>query len=173
MNSAHQKETWTVTQCAAAWKVKEVTWRYYVATDRAPQPLPGFDKQRRRRWSPEAVLDYPRPGQGQRTDLTARRIGEMFAVAKGIAGDRHYNEWSKLDEQIMSGNPGAARWIVTAARRWASHSKVHTQALARIEVLSEQVGDLGAAILPMRMRSRIASSEGAARADLQAKEQQP
>lgn len=61
--------TWTTDQCAAAWGVKPSTWRAYVAAGRAPQPLPGYDDNRRRRWDAEQVRGWRRPGQGARTDL--------------------------------------------------------------------------------------------------------
>ena len=34
-----------------------------------PSPLPGYDDDRKRRWDPDAVLSFPRAGQGHRTDL--------------------------------------------------------------------------------------------------------
>lgn len=149
-------ETWTADRCAAEWGVSESSWRSYVATGRAPAPLPGYDEQRRRRWNPSTVREYPRPGQGQRTDLTARRIGEMLALAKAIAGDRHYNEWSKLSERLYTGTPAAVRNLPPAARRWAKRQPQHAGTLARIEELATQVGDLGAAQLSLRMREQIA-----------------
>ena len=66
-----ERETWTVEQCAEAWRVKPSTWRYYVHRGLAPQPLPGYDDDRKRRWDPGAVMTFPRPGQGRRTDLQA------------------------------------------------------------------------------------------------------
>lgn len=62
-------DTWTADECAAAWGVKPSTWRSYVATGRAPNPLPGYDDQRRRRWDAAHVRDWQRPGRGHRTDL--------------------------------------------------------------------------------------------------------
>jgi hypothetical protein len=66
-------ETWTADQCAAEWGgISPSTWRAYVSQGRAPQPLPGYDEQRRRRWDPAVVraAKERRPGQGRRTDLT-------------------------------------------------------------------------------------------------------
>jgi hypothetical protein len=62
-------ETWTADECAAAWGIKVGTWRDYVARGYAPQPLPGYDEQRRRRWDPEKVRDRPAKRQGARNDL--------------------------------------------------------------------------------------------------------
>lgn len=62
-------DTWTVDQCAATWGVKPSTWRKYVASGFAPAPLDGYDDQRRRRWDPDTVRMFPRPGRGARTDL--------------------------------------------------------------------------------------------------------
>jgi DNA-directed RNA polymerase specialized sigma24 family protein len=58
-------ETWTSHECAAAWGVKTPTWLGYVARGQAPQPLPGHDEKRRRRWDAEAVRSFPRPGVGR------------------------------------------------------------------------------------------------------------
>lgn len=63
------RETWTADQCAAAWGIKPSTWRDYVSSGYAPRPLPGYDEQRRRRWNPDEVRNWPRPGRGKRTDL--------------------------------------------------------------------------------------------------------
>lgn len=155
-------EVWLAARCAAEWKVAESSWRAYVSTGRAPKPLPGYDELRRRRWLPQAVRDYPRPGQGQRNDLTAQHVGEMLALAKGIAGDRHYDEWSKLSGRLFTGTPAAVRNLPPAARRWAKRQRRHAEALARIEELAAQVGDLGAAQLSLRMREQIAIAEAKA-----------
>jgi hypothetical protein len=61
--------TWNADECAAAWGVKPSTWRAYVANGRAPQPLPGYDDNRRRRWNPDHVRGWQRPGRGARTNL--------------------------------------------------------------------------------------------------------
>ncbi|MHA6795653.1 hypothetical protein ACVGVM_19360 [Pseudonocardia bannensis] len=58
-------ETWTSHECAEAWGVKTPTWLGYVARGQAPQPLPGYDEKRRRRWDAEAVRAFPRPGAGK------------------------------------------------------------------------------------------------------------
>jgi hypothetical protein len=65
-------ETWTVSRCAQEWGISPSTWRSYVAAGRAPEPLPGYDENRQRRWLPQAVRDYRRPGRGTRTDLATR-----------------------------------------------------------------------------------------------------
>lgn len=146
-------------QCADCWQISPKTWRAYVATDRAPRPLPGYDEQRRRRWDPATVRDYPRPGRGQRTDLTARRIGELVALATLIAGDRHYDERSKIEARVFDGNPGGVRSLIKGARRWAARQPGQAERLARVEQLATEIGELGSAVLPLRMRERIASSE--------------
>ena len=155
-------DTWTADRCAEEWDVAVATWRGYVATDRAPRPLPGYDEQRRRRWSPEAVRTYPRPGQGQRTDLAAGKIGELLALAKVIAGDRHYDECSKIGARVFDGDPGGVRSMIAGARRWARRSPDQTGRLARVEALATELGDLGAALLPMRMREQILIAEAKA-----------
>lgn len=57
--------TWTSDECARAWGVKTQTWLGYVARGQAPEPLPGLDEQRRRRWDPEQVRAFTRPGVGR------------------------------------------------------------------------------------------------------------
>ncbi|HEY2763431.1 MAG TPA: hypothetical protein VGJ13_05375 [Pseudonocardiaceae bacterium] len=108
----------------------------------------------------EELRAIPGPAQGQRNDLTAQRIGEMVAAARVIAeGADRYDEWSKLDARIIDGNPGAVRALVPATRRWARRNRAQAAALARFEMLNSQIGDLGAAILPMRMREQIIIAE--------------
>jgi hypothetical protein len=58
-------DTWTSAECAEAWGVKTATWLGYVARSQAPEPLPGLDERRRRRWDPEQVRSFPRPGVGR------------------------------------------------------------------------------------------------------------
>lgn len=60
---------WNADQCAYVWGITPSTWRAYVGTGRAPQPLPGYDTDRRRQWDADAVMAWQRPGQGARTDL--------------------------------------------------------------------------------------------------------
>lgn len=71
--------TWTAEQCAQHWQIQMSTWRDYVSRDYAPQPLPGFDDQRRRRWDPDAVKESyaHRPGRGARTDIARLRTAEQ------------------------------------------------------------------------------------------------
>lgn len=54
--------TWTSSQCAEAWGVKTPTWLGYVSRGQAPAPLPGSDPKR---WDPDAVRSFPRPGAGR------------------------------------------------------------------------------------------------------------
>jgi hypothetical protein len=77
-------ETWTGTECAAAWGVKPATWLGYVSRGQAPPALPGSPK----RWDVEAVRSFPRPGAGRsRTGAGAEAealLAEMAAVAAEI-----------------------------------------------------------------------------------------
>jgi len=57
--------TWTSTECAEAWGVRPATWLGYVSRGQAPPPLPDPDERGRRRWDPEAVRSFPRPGVGR------------------------------------------------------------------------------------------------------------
>ena len=57
--------TWTSAECAAAWGVQPATWLGYVSRGQAPPPLPDADERGRRRWDPEAVRAFPRPGAGR------------------------------------------------------------------------------------------------------------
>lgn len=88
-----ETETWTTDRCAAEWGVAASTWRDAVADGRAPRPLPGFDEQRRRRWDPDTVRDWARPGRGARTDLSApvltddaREVAAMLAELVAVHG---------------------------------------------------------------------------------------
>jgi hypothetical protein len=79
--------TWTAQECAEHWGVEMSTWRDYVSRDYAPQPLPGFDDQRRRRWDPAAVRKAfdERPGRGARTDITRAKQGQAATAARSKA----------------------------------------------------------------------------------------
>lgn len=77
--------TWTAEQCADYWGIQMSTWRDYVSRDYAPQALPGFDEQRRRRWDPDAVKAAfdKRPGRGARTDITRQKEAEKAVAKRG------------------------------------------------------------------------------------------
>ena len=57
--------TWTSAECAEAWGVRPATWLGYVSRGQAPPPLPDADERGRRRWDPESVRSFPRPGVGR------------------------------------------------------------------------------------------------------------
>lgn len=97
--------TWTVEQCAAAWDIKPATWRAYVASGHAPRPLPGYDAQRRRRWDPAVVRDYPRPGRGARTDLDRLSLPTVTNV------DYPHRDESLLYPESAELREGAVRTI--------------------------------------------------------------
>lgn len=166
----------TAAQAAAERGISESRMRDLIREARIEAASREPGRKGRNLYPAEKIRAIPAPAQGQRNDLTAQRIGEMFAIAKGIAeATDRYDEWSKIDEQAVSGNPGAVRSLLPAARRWAKRRRAHVEAVARIEALAEQVGDLGAAILPMRMREQIIIAEAKALAALQAttEENQP
>lgn len=61
-----QDREWIAKQCADAWGVKPATWRSYVARGQAPQPSRRVGATPV--WDPAVVMNWPRPGQGARTD---------------------------------------------------------------------------------------------------------
>jgi hypothetical protein len=81
-------ETWTSHECAQAWGVKTPTWLGYVTRGQAPEPLPGHDEQGRRRWDPDVVRAFPRPGAGRARSGAGPEaealLDEMREVAEGI-----------------------------------------------------------------------------------------
>lgn len=73
--------TWTSAECAAAWGVKPATWLGYVSRGQAPPPLPEPDERGRRRWDPDAVRAFPRPGAGRsRAGATAENAALLAAM---------------------------------------------------------------------------------------------
>ncbi len=82
------EQTWTSDECADAWGIKTPTWLGYVARGQAPPPLPGLDDRRRKRWDPERVRDFPRPGAGRSRAGAGPEaealLAEMRAVAERI-----------------------------------------------------------------------------------------
>ncbi|MGI5129637.1 helix-turn-helix domain-containing protein [Pseudonocardia sp. CA-107938] len=75
-------ETWSSAECAAAWGIKPATWLGYVSRGQAPAPLAGPGP---RRWDPEAVQSFPRPGVGRSragaTPAATELLDRMRAVA--------------------------------------------------------------------------------------------
>ena len=57
--------TWTAQQCAEAWGVRVPTFLAYVSRGQAPAPLPDPGPDGRRRWDPDALRSWPRPGAGR------------------------------------------------------------------------------------------------------------
>lgn len=76
-------ETWTSRKCAEAWGVKTPTWLGYVSRGQAPAPLPGTDPKR---WDPDAVRSFPRPGVGRsRAAATAEATALLEEMADTAA----------------------------------------------------------------------------------------
>ncbi len=57
--------SWTAQQCAEAWGVRVPTFLAYVSRGQAPAPLPDPGPDGRRRWDPDALRSWPRPGAGR------------------------------------------------------------------------------------------------------------
>lgn len=79
-------ETWTSDECAAAWGVRTPTWLGYVSRGQAPEPLPGHDEQRRRRWDAEAVRSFPRPGAGRARAGASPEAAELLREMAEVTG---------------------------------------------------------------------------------------
>lgn len=91
--------TWSSRECAEEWGVKTPTWLSYVSRGQAPPPLPGAGGGPRR-WDPDAVRAFPRPGVGRSrsgagpeaeallAEMTevAERIEELRARQRELAG---------------------------------------------------------------------------------------
>jgi len=78
--------TWTSAECAAAWGVQPATWLGYVSRGQAPPPLPDPDERGRRRWDPDAVRAFPRPGAG-RSRAAATPENEALVAAMTQVAD--------------------------------------------------------------------------------------
>lgn len=76
---------WTSDECAEAWGVKTPTWLSYVARGQAPEPLPGLDDRRRRRWDPEQVRTFPRPGVGRSRTGAGPEAEAILAEMREVA----------------------------------------------------------------------------------------
>jgi DNA-directed RNA polymerase specialized sigma24 family protein len=78
-------EGWTGEECAAAWGVKPATWLGYVSRGQAPPPRPGRDAAGRRRWDPEEVRSFPRPGVGRSRAGAAPEATALLAQMRAVA----------------------------------------------------------------------------------------
>lgn len=78
--------TWTSAECAAAWGVLPATWLGYVSRGQAPPPLPGADEDGRKRWDPDSVRAFPRPGAG-RSRAAATPANEALIAAMAEVAD--------------------------------------------------------------------------------------
>jgi hypothetical protein len=79
------EQTWTSEECAQAWGVKTQTWLGYVARGQAPEALPGLDDRRRKRWDPELVRTFPRPGVGRSRSSAGPEAEAMLARMREVA----------------------------------------------------------------------------------------
>ena len=79
------EQTWTSEECAEAWGVKTQTWLGYVARGQAPEALPGLDEARRRRWDPEQVRTFPRPGVGRSRSGAGPEAEALLAEMREVA----------------------------------------------------------------------------------------
>jgi hypothetical protein len=79
------EQTWTSEECAQAWGVKTQTWLGYVARGQAPEALPGLDDRRRKRWDPERVRAFPRPGVGRSRSGAGPEAEALLAQMREVA----------------------------------------------------------------------------------------
>lgn len=76
-------EGWTAARCAEAWGVRPATWAGYVSRGQAPPPLAGDGP---RRWDPDAVRTFPRPGAGRsRAGASPEAEAQLAALAEVAA----------------------------------------------------------------------------------------
>jgi hypothetical protein len=74
-------DTWTSQQCAEAWGVKTPTWLGYVSRGQAPAPLPGDGPKR---WDPDAVRTFPRPGAGRSRAAASPEVVTLLEEMAGV-----------------------------------------------------------------------------------------
>ena len=79
------EQTWTSDECAQAWGVKTPTWLGYVARGQAPEALPGLDGERRKRWDPDQVRTFPRPGVGRSRSGAGPGAEALLAEMREVA----------------------------------------------------------------------------------------
>ena len=79
--------TWTSAECAAACGVQPATWLGYVSRGQAPPPLPDPDERGRRRWDPDAVRAFPRPGVGRSRAAATPENEALVAARTQVADD--------------------------------------------------------------------------------------
>lgn len=77
--------TWTSAECAAAWGVQPATWLGYVSRGQAPAPLPETDERGHRRWDPDAVRTFPRPGVGRSRAAATPENEALLAALTQVA----------------------------------------------------------------------------------------
>lgn len=77
-------ETWTSARCAQEWDVKPATWLGYVSRGQAPAALPGDGP---RRWDPEEVRGFPRPGVGRSRAGAGPEAEATLAEMAGVADE--------------------------------------------------------------------------------------
>jgi len=78
-------QTWTSEECAEAWGVKTQTWLGYVARGQAPEALPELDERRRKRWDPQQVRAFPRPGVGRARSGAGPEAEALLADMREVA----------------------------------------------------------------------------------------
>ena len=79
------EQTWTSEECARAWGVKTQTWLGYVTRNAAPEPLPDLDDRGRKRWDPEQVRGFPRPGVGRSRSGVGPEAEGLLAEMRDVA----------------------------------------------------------------------------------------
>lgn len=72
---------WSSQQCAEAWGVKGPTWLGYVSRGQAPAPLPGDGPKR---WDPDAVRTFPRPGAGRSRAAASPEVVSLLEAMAAV-----------------------------------------------------------------------------------------
>lgn len=94
--------------------MKTPTWLGYVARGQAPEPLPGYDEQRRRRWDAEQVRRFPRPGVGRSRAGTGPEAEALLVEMREIA-DR-IDELRTRQRELLTAGKGQGLEILAMSR---------------------------------------------------------
>lgn len=101
--------TWGSRECAEAWGVKPTTWLGYVSRGQAPPPLPGDGGPRR--WDPDAVRAFPRPGVGRSRSGAGPEAEALLAEMAQVA--QHIEELRARQRELAQ--QGKARGVEVRA----------------------------------------------------------
>lgn len=150
----------TALEAAEKRKISVSHMRHLIAQYGIEAEIRGIGRKGRNLYPAELVLAIPSSQQGVRNDILSDRIARMLTAARLVAEqDGGLNEWRIILQSLLNGDALMVSTLQRSTLQWArGNQKVPgiSDAVAKVNQLFEEIGELPSSLLPVSVRKRIA-----------------